>query len=65
MMKCSLAAVFLLLIARLRVLARNHYAAGVAVRQCVPMKSGLPRSTPLWRRIAYVVVTWKYTFGST
>ncbi len=38
---------------------------GAGVRQCAPMKSGLPSSTPLWRRIEYVVVTWKYTFGST
>ena len=28
-----------------------------------PMKSILPRSTPLWRRIAYVIVAWKKKFG--
>lgn len=33
--------------------------------QMPPMKSGLPSSTPLWRRMSYAVTVWKYTLGVT
>ena len=40
-------------------------AAAAAAACCsAPRKSFLPSSTPLWRRSAYVVVTWKKKFGS-
>ena len=39
--------------------------ADAGERYSAPMKSFLPMPTPQWRRIEYVDVQWKYTFGVT
>ena len=45
------------------IVQRTNFCQFRAARQRLPMKSRLPISTPLWRRMAYAVVIWKNTLG--